>query len=226
MIDQETFAAALEAGLDFEEETHRFSRNGRVLLGVTRTVQVAVEAIRGPDAYRPRFTQFQRDRGRAVHRGIELYLQGRLKWESVHDSVAPRIRAAIVFVRDSRVRILHLERKVWSALGFAGIFDAIGVLPDGRPALIDWKGYVVELEARMQTAAYVAAVRERTGLEIPVRIAVGLGDDEKPKPQRYENDQGADFALFRAGLTLAAKRRELYPPEEKARYVADEPYFG
>lgn len=112
-------------------------------------------------------------RGTKVHHYAEQIMRGADTVE-VPDELVGHVESAIKFMDEWRVRPLLIERTVGSyQWGYAGTFDLIGELPDGRRVLFDyktgasgiWPDTALQLAAYRHADAYVA----EDGTEIPLK---------------------------------------------------------
>lgn len=188
------------AEFTFDAAAHKYTLGGRQIPGVT-TVLAATKLID---------TTFMNDdgrqRGTAVHYGVELYLRNQLDWSTVDERIKPYLDAAVQFFADVRfdpATITHLETKVvHRALGYAGTIDLVGTL-FGEPCLVDVKTGAAGAVGP-QTAAYDMAVRsERPGSKPMRRMALLL----KPtgKYQKMDLRRGDDYTDFLSALSIYQK---------------------
>lgn len=112
-------------------------------------------------------------RGTKVHHFAEKLMRGAADVE-VPEELAAHVESAVRFMDEWKVRPLLIERTVGSyQWGYAGTFDLIGELPDGRRVLFDyktgqsgiWPDTALQLAAYRHADAYVAD----DGTEIPLR---------------------------------------------------------
>lgn len=112
-------------------------------------------------------------RGTKVHHYAEQIMRGADSIE-VPEELAGHVKSAIRFMDEWRVRPLLIERTIGSyQWGYAGTFDLIAELPDGRRVLFDyktgasgiWPDTALQLAAYRHADAYVAD----DGTEIPMR---------------------------------------------------------
>lgn len=110
-------------------------------------------------------------RGTKVHHYAERLMRGEAV--EVPDELEGHVRSAWRFMEDWKVQPLLIERTVGSyRWGYAGTFDLIGELPDGRRVLFDyktgasgiWPDTALQLAAYRHADAYVA----EDGTEIPL----------------------------------------------------------
>jgi len=115
-------------------------------------------------------------RGTRIHKFAEQVISG----EAVEVPLAlvPHVEQVARFLDEWRVRPLLVEKVIGSyRFGYAGTFDLIGALPDGRRVLFDyktgdsgiWPDHALQLAAYAHADAYVGS----EGVEIPMH-EVGL----------------------------------------------------
>jgi hypothetical protein len=185
--------------------------NGVVVPGVSEILRPLVDFSRVP----PALLRFACERGKAVHKAIELYNEHALDFESLDPEVVPRLHAYLDFLRESKFIPDLSEHIVHHAQhGYAGKLDLFGHFPDGSTALIDVKTGSVEAQAGYQTAAYLAAlVCEFPAAVMARRYALWLGD------HRYSLvpfSSARDWAVFQTQLILWKKTTRCPPKAETA----------
>lgn len=109
-------------------------------------------------------------RGTRVHHYAEKLIRG--AEVEVPDELRGHVESALKFMDEWRVAPLLIERTVGSyRWGYAGTFDLIGELPDGRRVLFDYKtGSAIWPDTALQLAAYrhADAYVAEDGTEIPM----------------------------------------------------------
>lgn len=114
-------------------------------------------------------------KGTAIHKAIEECLGG----GTSASGLSPIAEAAVVWLRGEAFRPESFERRIYSRQHrYSGTLDLLATDSEAKIVLIDWKtGKSVYPEFRLQTAAYVAAYEEETGVKIDRRIIVRLSED-------------------------------------------------
>lgn len=184
------------SGFTFDPVAHRYYLDGRPLAGVT-------EILRGVGVAEDSrwFTPESRERGKQVHRAMELLVRGQLDWNTVDERIAGYVRAGERFCRECEVEIgaadIETERLVCSrTYRYGGKLDAI-LRVFGRRSICDWKTGAVG-HAAVQTSAYLEAyLEERRQVASLPRFGVKLNQDGTYKMAQYKNNS-LDFELFRA----------------------------
>lgn len=110
-------------------------------------------------------------RGTRVHKYAEKLVKG--EEVEVPDELLGHVQACARFFDEWKIVPLLQEKTVGSyRWGYAGTFDLIAEIPDGRRILWDYKtGKYIYPEVRLQLAAYRYAdayIADHTGLEIPM----------------------------------------------------------
>jgi len=163
-----------------------------------------------------------RDRGRAVHRAIELFEQHDLDERSLHPDVRGPFAAYRAF-RDATgyVPLAFEEEVVHQALRYAGRLDSRGDL-DGVMAILDFKcSQRPDLDAAaLQLAAYALAWAHMETLDTPIvepppsRYVVQLGEESY---RIHDVTSAAAGKIFEAAVTVWWAQREGWartPPKE------------
>lgn len=138
--------------------------------------------------------------GTEIHKAIEEGIQ-----ENAAHSTLDRVVATLAWIRDSRLSIRDVERRVYSCRHrCSGTLDAIAEDEEGKLVLLDWKtGKKVYPEFRLQTAAYVKFLEEETGDKIDRRIIVRIPEIGPVEPHLYPLETlRHDWASFIAARNL------------------------
>lgn len=157
--------------LQFDEDSHSYTLDGKPCVGVTETLKDLSSR-----EYRFVKAEVMAEAawlGQAVHKVIELDIEGELDEESLDERLVGYLEKWRHFVATSGFRPILSESKVFSRkFSYAGTLDLFGIL-NGEAALIDAKRCAsVPRTAGPQTAAYEIALRECYP-EIVAQAAVG-----------------------------------------------------
>lgn len=183
--------------LTFDEATHTYMVDGRVMPSVTQILEVV---DRGLWRVPPDVLEAARLLGTAVHKATELYDLDDLDASSVAPQVAPYLAAWVKFRRESGFRPTSIEHRLYNPVyGYCGTLDRVGQLND-KTSLVDVKSGVAWPSHGPQTAAYAAAVKEQEGVRVDARYAVYLGADGTYR--LVEHADRADWPTFLACLTV------------------------
>lgn len=118
-----------------------------------------------------------RDRGRAVHRAIELHESGDLDPATLHEDVRGPFASYLLFKAETGYTPLAFEEPVVHAdLRYRGTLDSRGFY-EGRPAILDFKcSKQPDLTAAAyQLGAYALAWAHETGMDAFNRDRLGDG---------------------------------------------------
>lgn len=143
--------------IEFEAPSHRYRLDGRLVPNVTRVIGDLQDFGSIPVGALER----KRAIGSALHRAIELDLEGELDLQSIDPNVSGYFLAWRTFMGEKHLECYLVECRVASSkYRYAGTLDLVGEM-DGKEVLIDAK---VSREphpaARLQTAAYLQAACE------------------------------------------------------------------
>ncbi len=179
--------------LTFDESTHTYRADGKVVPSVTQVLDAYTDLSRIPKDILERKRQI----GVAVHKAIELDMRGDLDESSISGPVAEYFAGWLKFKAHSGFVCREAEQKVYSKkFGYAGTLDLVGDLPTGE-ALIDAKTTTMLYPAvGPQTAAYAMA---RGTPKIP-RYALLLDPSGKYNLEPLTNK--GDWAVFQAALVI------------------------
>ncbi len=205
VVDQES-AAMRTTALAFEPTTHTYRIDGHVVPSIT---QVIGASNLWDDAY---WSPEAAERGRYVHKAIELDMQNRLRGDTNDPYLHGCVEAWRCFRNDNPGKIVASEIKLGDAVfRFAGRLDAIYYFDN-----IEWNGRLGIIEIKtgqsrpwhaLQTAAQAHLVRvnnpDINGYPAPkslARYALYLnGTGYKVSI----HDDPDDWAVFQSALTLA-----------------------
>jgi len=190
--------------LTFEEETHTYRLDGVVVPSVT---QVLDGLLTDYSKVPKHILEHAQQRGTAVHKATELYLQDDLDEASLDPEVAPYFYQFVKWYKQSGFKVEHSELLVYSEkYRYAGALDLFGKLAKSN-ALIDLKtSRALMPSTGPQLSAYWEAFKERTKTKLkPKRFGLHL------QPDRYElvpmNDTG-DFSMFLSCLAIQKWRKK------------------
>lgn len=192
--------------LTFDEPTHVYRFNGKIVPNVTRVLKPLVDYSRIP----PEVLERARQEGVAIHKTVELYVNQDLDEDKLPEWLWPRLNAFKRFVEETGFIMHGSEKKVYhSAHGYAGTLDLSGALPrlHGDLAVLDVKrslyaGPVIGL----QLAAYLEGENDQRRREKQSKLKRRHALQLKPNG-RYaltEHKDEGDFPVF-VGLLNAYK---------------------
>jgi hypothetical protein len=184
----------VDTRIDFEEQGHRYTLNGKPVPGVTSIL----EPLQKLDDIPPDVLAAAAEFGQHVHAACHLHNVGDLDWDSLDPRLALYVRGYINFLTDSGMQVVHSEKRVGSVMyQYCGTLDLFGFLQRGR-ALIDLKSTAaLPRIVGPQTAAYNQALYETTGDKATRRYCLHL------KPEGYklvEQTNPQDFNVFLCAL--------------------------
>jgi len=182
--------------IDFEPISHRYALDGRPVPNVTRVIGDLHDYSSIPSGALER----KRAIGAALHRAIELDLDGELDPASIDPNVSGHFTAWRSFLTEKHFECYLCECRVASRkYRYAGTVDLVGEI-DAKEVLIDAK---VSREphpaARLQTAAYLNAACEMGFLAPSTRrFALYLHADGRYSLEPHPGKD--DLAVFLACL--------------------------
>lgn len=209
------------ADLQFCKLTHEYRLpDGAWVPGVTEIlsavgVSVDFEELGGLSATTAAAIERKRDIGQALHADAHAFDDDDLVLESVDPLVRPYLDAWIEFRRNTGIRPLVRERRVYhSAWRYAGTLDGLFATPQGQVVLVDIKtGNPTDSGCQWQTAAYAEAYRaEHPEQRIHDRWGVHLKPGQIVPYQVHPYDSWRDVLEFQAFTTTfyrQAKQRGL-----------------
>lgn len=210
-------AVFTSADLTFDAGLHEYRLpTGQRVPSVTEVLQAVgvstdFEALRLGSSRIREAIDLKRDIGSALHADAHAFDDNDLVWASVDARVEPYLRAWETFRTNSGAVPLTRERAVYHPLyGYAGTFDGIFLLPNGRTVLIDLKtGDPKDSGCAFQTAAYLEAfTAEHPDQIVHERWAVRLTPDHQIPYRITPYTDWSDFSHFKAFLTTYACQAE------------------
>jgi hypothetical protein len=201
-VGLDTITIKTEPVLELDEESHIYTLSGVRLPSVT---QILTDAGMYPGS--AWYTEGGRERGTRIHELCELYDLGVLEDDMIDYDVLPYIEGYKKFRVDSGFVPTEIEKKVCSQLyWYAGKLDRKGIL-NGKSALIDLKSGRPTPADALQTAAYVQADDEMTGLsEYTYRYALYLKNNGSYR--LTEHTDRNDINIFLAATALYRWKKE------------------
>jgi len=178
--------------IEFDEAAHIYKVDGEPFVSVTQVIAAA--GLYG-DATQY-FTERSRDRGRFVHKAIELYLLGKLDESTIDPDLRGYFDAYLKFERDTGFFPGFIEHTLYSIpLQIAGRVDLIG----------PWKGGAAILDIKTSATPSPATGIQLAGYEYlygspAKRFALHLGAEGKYR--LIEFSDRADRGVFLAAVTL------------------------
>jgi len=188
--------------LEFDQPTHVYRLDGRVVPSVTQVLDPLLELDGIPRAV----LEAARIFGTHVHEACHLMVRGELDWARLDPELVPYVEGACKFLKDSGFTVIASELRVASAkLGCAGTLDLAGVLHRSE-CICDWKSTaVMPPTVGPQTAAYEEFYRAERGGRPRKRFCVQL----KPNDYRiYPLTDSSDYSIFLSALNLYHWRRK------------------
>jgi hypothetical protein len=185
--------------VDFDEATHTYRVDGRLLPHVTEILQ----PLYNWEHVDPDVLDRKCALGRAVHRATELDDLGRLKESSLSAEVGGYLESWRKFRRDTGYTPILIEHKVvHKVMGFAGTLDRETV-----EYVDDLKAGVESPAHGVQVAAYAMARASETREPYKKRRAIYLDPDGRYPKVRPFTDIG-DYPTFVGLLAIYNWRRK------------------
>jgi hypothetical protein len=155
--------------LEFDSQHHRYWLEGELLPSVTQILE-------GVGMIDTRFyTEEARLLGSAVHQATQYLDEGDLDEDSVDPQMRGHLAAYQLFKKETGFSPVEIEVQVYHPeYRYAGTFDRLGVIVQGRQVLVDLKTGPVQPWVGLQLAGYALCIR--TG-GFPQRWGVYLRED-------------------------------------------------
>lgn len=193
--------------LHFDEASHTYTFGARRVPNVTLIIQ----PYSGYAGFDTTAMETARQKGKHVHKMIELDIAGTLDEDTLPEWMKPVLPEWRRFVADTGFHAMLSERRVYHPMfRYAGTLDLFGTMRKG-PALIDIKrSFLAGHATGMQTAAYLEALLKDPTTPDEVlasmvrasvkRFALRLREDGSYRMQEY--DDALDRNDFLAALAL------------------------
>ena len=141
--------------IHFDEAAHTYTCDGAKV----PSVSTIINDLLGSDY--SKIDPFYAERGTAVHKAIELHLQGELDESSLDEHVLPYFNGFKKFQKETGFEVEVTELRIFSRdLWFAGTLDLIGKI-DGKKYLLDIKTGQKQKWHSIQTAGYAIGYGEK-----------------------------------------------------------------
>lgn len=210
--------------LDFELEPddHRYTLNGSEVPATTRILELARKSL---DGIPRKVLDNARDRGKAVHKAVELYMKDDLDRRQLQREVKVRLDRFCRFMDFHKAEPVTLPVKNYLPTFFGGVLCEVpmvhplwkfGVTPDIGVILVEGALSVVEIKATsthndataLQMASQLNTINyflEPHGYKVEERYSVRLSSDQKPDVRRYTSN--ADWGSFLSFLNVHNYRK-------------------
>lgn len=160
---------------------------GKITLTASWIKEIMEEAKKKPDKVKDDAA----DLGTRAHAFFDAFIRGE-KVDSVPEILVPAVTAFHNWIRESKIRVIQGDTKVFSLIHrYGGALDAIGMGDEGEFVLLDWKtssGCYPEMA--LQVAAYSQAFKETYGIEVSRAIIVRFS---KVPPVEFETKEVVDI---------------------------------
>jgi len=223
-----TLEAVAPRVLEFSPASHEYRVDGALVPSVT---QLLDDAGLAPDysTIPPAVLQHARQRGIHVDQCVELLDADDLDWRTVHPEAVPFLEGWMRFKEYEGFTPLVSQLPVFHpTYGFAGTADSCGLLPGGRPVIIERKTtQKMAATVALQTAGYAVdglwyappggGVLAPIPWERPARLGVQLRRDGSYQLVPYDDPE--DMAAFLGVVALGRWRgaRRALQPIRRAR---------
>ncbi len=182
--------------LQFDEATHTYTLDGKVLPSVTQVLDCLVDWRHVDPAVLEAAAQF----GSHVHQAVDLWNRGVLDEENLDPALRPWLDSWKRFLADTGATVVASEARLACRLpGYAGTADLIVKL-GGRICLIDIKTGAVPRTVGPQLAAYMHAWNEANpNLIVRRRFSLALNGSGYALA---ECKNPADWSVFLSALNV------------------------
>lgn len=191
--------------LQFEEEGHAYTLNGRRVPSVTDVLQPLLML----DGIPWDVLEAARIFGSHVHLACHYHNIDALDWSSLDDRLASYTRGYLKFLADSAFVVLGSEERVASTVcGYAGTLDLRGLIGGRRGKVVRTSVVDIKSTAALprtvgpQTAGYANAYTETTGEKIADRYCLHLGPDSYKFVKLTDGRGVQDLTVFISALNI------------------------
>ena len=189
--------------IDFDEATHTYRVQGKVVPSVTQILKPVVDFSFVPHEVLANASKF----GTAVHLATELDDLRELDESSLDERIVPYLSAWRTFSKNNNVSWHGIEQRIYNdQFKYCGTIDRVGKV-NGKQSVVDLKTSAgLYPSYALQTAAYQRAVNPAFD-----RLVVQLKADGTYQIKKYESP--TDWAVFCSLLTLTswAKEKNVVP---------------
>lgn len=181
--------------LQFDEATHTYTYNDKVVPSVTQIIKAA--GMSDWSMVKPDVLEAARNRGVAVHKMIELHVADTLSYGDLDQALLPYLEAWLAFERENDVVVTGSEIRVYSKrYGYAGTAD-LCMSVNGEAGVWDIKSGAMMPVTGIQLAGYAEALD--SGLCLP-RRGLQLTNAGKYKITKFDNQN--DLNVFLSCLNI------------------------
>jgi hypothetical protein len=182
----------------FDEATHTYTYNGKVVPSVTQIIKAA--GLADWSMVKPEVLEAARNRGVAVHRMIELHVKDTLDYSTLDPALLPYLEGWMAFERDHDVEVIGSEVPVYSKrYGYAGTLDMV-LKVDETHGTWDIKSGVMLPTTGLQLAGYSEAHAPGSDIYQSTRRGLQLTDTGKYKITKFDNQN--DLNVFLSCLNI------------------------
>lgn len=199
---------------NFDEETHEYRVDGRVVPSVTEILTgagLAENRFSGGREIDPEVLENAAERGAFAHRAIELDCAGELDEDSLDDEIFAYVEAWRDFVADTGFLPVANEISFYNSIGdYCGTFDMVGYLGE-ELTVVDLKTGSIGLKPwhKYQLAAYAAIFKNKEGKWPKTKMLHLRPELKRKKYREYDFSTAtaeAHYTIFAAaGLVYSAK---------------------
>ena len=183
--------------IEFEPISHTYTVDGRVLPSVTQVL----EPYTGLEFVNRELLKRAAEFGSNVHQACHLYNMDDLDRDSLDPALVPYVDAWEKFLDDTGAVVILSEHRVASRKhGYAGTFDTLVHWGKSQRKIDIKSGTVLPRTVGPQTAAYVEAYAEETGVKIRDRYCLHLKGDGTYSSHKLTDPR--DWDIFKAALML------------------------
>ena len=174
--------------LKFDEKNHIYSRNGTRIPNVTGIISSVI-----PRDFNA--TEWQMNRGTAVHRAMALFMQGRLNEKSVDERIRGKVEAGKRAVKELSLNPPYIiEQELYHPLyNYAGKPDVLA-----HRTLVDWKSSSDKI-TEIQMGGYYLLF-DSNGYKVKKLLEIVLSDNGKYKVTEFKIPRSK--RLFLSCLTM------------------------
>lgn len=193
--------------LTFDEETHTYRYNGKIVPSVTQVMsRVGVREKDGE--FKPIGSSDYCHDQRAADFGVEFHKVAEFLVQGYRANYDPDMEPWVVglrkFIDEWELKPIAVEKLLYSRLGYAGMVDFFGGCKLGEHVIIDWKSSsAAQSYWNNQTAAYENAIKEEYKIRRALpRVAVRFFEYGYKAIVRDTRKNPEDWTLFHSALNV------------------------
>lgn len=185
---------------DYNHDEHLYRLGGMVIPSITQTLKLMGFVDK---RY---FSEATATRGTHVHLACQFLVEKNLNWESVDESIRPRVETFGRFLEEMRPELIFAEIPLHHSLYRFGGTPDLFVKMNGELCVIDIKSGKAKLAAKLQTAAQKLLIEQMRNYQHGQIKRFALELPEKGNYKLVPHDDRKDAPMFLNAVSMVYRR--------------------